>query len=280
MMPQGRLRSPARALCSLLPLLMVCLAGGCRSSELLESELRAREQDVRELRAEVSRLECHNEALQREVAAHQQGSPILPPEVAAQTYTLRRITLGRGTGGRDNDHHPGDEALEVVIEPRDDADHIIKSPGSVTVVALEVSPEGIKTPISSWNIPTEKLRSSWRTSLFGSAYDLVLPWQTPPSCEQVRVVARLQLPDGRLFEVDRDVKIHLMPEAGHRPPPAGLPLPDNVLPVPQKVDPVPGPPLPVPTVGRTSIEQTANWEPLPLDGLLQPGRPMPVASPP
>src|SRR5258708_13808285 len=85
------------------------------------------------------------------------------PEAAAQIYGLKDIALGRGTGGYDDDHQPGDEALQVVLEPRDTDGHTIKAPGTMYVTALEIRPEGTKVPISSWEVPPAKLPKPWKT---------------------------------------------------------------------------------------------------------------------
>src|SRR6516164_5925064 len=83
---------------------------GCRNKDLVEAELRTRDNDVRELRADLAQAELQNEALLRELGALRQGAVSkISPEFAAQTYTLKQITLGRGTGGYDDDHFPGDE---------------------------------------------------------------------------------------------------------------------------------------------------------------------------
>jgi hypothetical protein len=278
MLPSGVERWPGRGtFLVLLPLL--CL-GGCRhgNQELLESELRTRDRNVRELREEVSRLEWHNEALQRELGATYQGGPRLPPEVAAQAYGIRRVTLGRSTGGLDQDHQLGDEALQVVLEPRDGEDHVIKAPGTLSVVALEISPEGLKTPFSSWTVPPEQLRKSWHSGFFTTGYVLALPWQTPPHSTQVRVIARLQTDDGRQFEADRDVRVVLRPEILNEK----MPVPVPVIPsVPEPVTPLPLPrplDMPPPDVGpmlpSTSARvPVAGWQAPPLDGAVQLGRP-------
>src|SRR5262249_30095006 len=130
-----------------------CVLAGCRNNnnELVESELRAQERIVREQREELARLQAHNDALQRDLGTTQQGTAYkLPPELAAQTCALKRIALGRGTCGYDTDGQLGDEAVQVILEPRDGADHTIKAPGTVTVSALEITAEGIKTPNSTW----------------------------------------------------------------------------------------------------------------------------------
>src|SRR5439155_1274661 len=75
-------------------------------------------------------------------------SPI-PPEFASPTFGLKRVTLGRGTGGYDNDNLPGDEALQVVVEPRDGDDHIVKVPASLHVAAIEINTQGLNRPASA-----------------------------------------------------------------------------------------------------------------------------------
>ncbi len=227
-------------------LLLFCglLATGCQSPcDLVESELRAREHDVCDLKAEVSRLHADNDSLQRELqAVRVSGSAKITPELASQTYTLKAITLARQTGGYDSDGLPGDEALQVVLEPRDPDGQAIKAPGSVEVLALEISPEGIKRPLCSWHVDPEQLRRSWRSGLLTTAYFLVLPWKNWPTCERLRVVAQFTLSDGRVFEADKDVTVHLPPTDSHtpvpddlRPPgtPAGPPL--EPLPPPRKL---------------------------------------------
>jgi hypothetical protein len=240
-----------RASFYLLPL-ACSLIFGCRSSsDLVEAELRTRENDVRELRDELYRAECQNDALQREIrAVRQSGSSKISPEQAAQSYTLKQITLGRGTGGYDDDLCPGDEALQVVVEPRDGDGHVIKAPGALHIDALDISPEGIKTPMSSWDLTPDQVRRGWKSGLLSSGYTFVLPWKNWPTSERVRVVARFILSDGRVFEADKDVPIRLTPAAQRKPPAVDLDgpamaIPDPAdptrLPMPRKLDqPKPG----------------------------------------
>jgi hypothetical protein len=242
------------------------LLSGCQhaNQELLEAALRAREQEVRELREELARLNCHNESLQRQLSASWQHPGQASPEQLAAVGTLRRLTLGRATGGYDLDQQLGDEALQVVLEPRDDADHIIKAPGTAFISALEISPEGLKTPFASWTVPPEQLRRSWRQGFFTTGYVLVLPFPAPPHTPQVRVIARLQTDDGRLFEAERDVRLVLRPEAVHEPPSPSLPAPRPVEPA----RPDRGPVLPPPP------EPVGVWQPPSLQGAVRLCRPV------
>jgi hypothetical protein len=253
------------------------LAAGCRTCEPVESELRAREHDVSELRDEVTRLQGVNDSLEHELqAVRQNSSAKISPELAAQTYGVRSITLGRQTGGYDNDDCPGDEALQVVLEPHDPDGHTIKAPGSLEVLALEIAPEGLKKPLSSWLVPPDQLRHSWRSGLLSTAYFVVLPWKNWPTCDKLRVVARFTLADGRVFEADRDVLVHLTAPALRKPfigePPGTTPPePDTPLPLPRKLDQPP----PMPS-GTTPAALWQSQPAAPLAGAVQVLRPIPL----
>jgi hypothetical protein len=213
-----------------LGLLLMSAACGCRSCDCVESELRARENDVRELRAELDRCGVYNQTLQQEVQAlrGQLGVPLHGPPPAA--YPVQVLTLGRQTGGRSNDIVPGDDALQVQVEPRDPDGQVIKAPGQLLILAQEITPEGIKRPLSSWMIPPEVVRKSWVNGLLTTGYLLNLPWKIWPSTEKLRVTAQFQLADGRVFEADRDVMVRLIP-ANQRP--AVVPNPNpNTAPTP------------------------------------------------
>ena len=232
----------------LLPLACcLFLGGGCRNCDLVEAELRSRDSDLRELRDDLARAEAQNEALMRELAGIRQSTDTkISPEFASQTYTLKQIALGRGTGGIAQDDCPGDNALQVVLEPRDGDGHTIKAPGAVHIEAWEISPEGLKTLLSTWDLSPEQLRRTWHSGLLSTGYDITLPWKRWPSFEKLRVVVRFTLVDGRVFEADKDVRIHL-PPAAHRKPiqppdpdsatPSLEPIPE--LPPPQKLEPKP-----------------------------------------
>jgi hypothetical protein len=248
---------------------------GCRNrGELVENELRARDIQYREALEELSRIESHNQALQREIAAIRSGHPITP-EQAAQVFGLKRIILGRGTGGYDNDNLPGDEMLQVVIEPRDASDHTIKTPGTVQIMALEITFQGLKVPIGEWSFGPDELRQSWKQALLGTGYTLRLPWQKLPQSENIRVAARLILPDQRVYEADRDVKVRLMPGRSHPVPAApASPAPQGGAPLPLEACP----PLLVPAqhdpgAGNTP---TSHWQSVPLGDAVQLGPPVPL----
>lgn len=256
-------------------LLLASLAGGCRNCDRVENELRARDVQYREALEEMMRTEAVNEDLRRENEALRAGGK-LTPEQAAQTFGVKKIVLGRGTSGVDNDRVPGDEALQVWVEPRDASDHTIKAPGTIQLAVLEVNPQGGKQLLSTWDFTPDQVKLAWKQGLLSIGYMLEVKWKTPPRVETIRVVARFTLPDGRWFEADKDIKVRLMPGAASRPEaPPGL----------QSEGPAFRPTLEAVSVqptGKWSAapnSQSPTWQREPLQDAVGLQRPMPVAVP-
>lgn len=246
----------------------IILTSGCRSrSDLVEAELRGREREVQQLRAELQRSELLNHALESELR-HRQGAvlPFPPPggeiidrPIVMMGNTVQRIELGRGTGGVDEDKWPGDEALTVVVTPRDGDGSAIKAPGYLVVKVFEVSSEGLKVPLGKWEVASADLQKTWRSGVFATGYFVKLPWRNWPSSERLRVVAQFAtLPDNRWFEADKDVTIKLMPGA---PRQGSAPLPAGSVPVgPPVLSPGPAEGLPPPVDGP-KFPTMSNWTP-------------------
>jgi len=276
--------------------------GGRARQEIIETELHARDVQLRSLVSELGKSELRADALRHEVSALRKGAKI-SPEQAGAVFGLRRINLGRTTGGIDDDALVGDEALAVFVEPRDSDDHIIKVPGArLHLLVLEINFQGLKVPLCSWDFSAEQLRQSWKEGLLSTGYYLKLPWKVFPHTENLRIVARLILPDDRLFEADKDIRVRLVPgkslpgpevfpekevAPGFVPPvvPPPEPLPGMV---PETGPPpalMPGPILPPPasqmetparwqSSDRTrSTVEPARWEPASLRGAVRLGRP-------
>src|SRR5579871_1460438 len=121
-------------------LALVVAVSGCRSCDRVESELRARENDVLTLRGELDRCGVYNQALQQENHSlrGQLGIPPDGPPVAA--YPVQSVVLGRQTGGRNNnDIYQGDDALQVQIQPMDPEGQAIKAPGQLLINVQEIT---------------------------------------------------------------------------------------------------------------------------------------------
>lgn len=262
-------------------LAVLLAAAGCRNnrSELVEAELRTRDRELREMKGELWQAEAVNQALENTLRAQQCTQPVLRPN-SGFTTQIKDVQLARGTGGIDEDRIPGDEGIQVVLVPRDQDDSPVKAPGTLRVTAIEISPEGLKSPLSSWEVSALQLRRSWRSGLISTGYFVSFPWQKLPTTEKLRIVAQFQPLDGGVYEAEKDVTIKLLAEAmrGQLPPtgPAGLgpPLPappSGPLAPPVPIDTLPTGPVPRPTQPSEPLPPPAKgpaeskrWQPISL----------------
>jgi hypothetical protein len=205
---------------------LACLLFGCRSNNTgkIETELRSKTELYREALEEQRRIEAQNLHLRQELDAARKKGPDTPSPSG-----VKRITLGRETRGIDQDDKPGDEWFQVVLEPRDSEDLVFKAPGTMQIWVLEITPQGTKTPLSTWEIGPDKMEGGWKTGLLSTGYTIVQPWKIQPIYENVRFVVRFTTLDGRSFEADRDIKVKVVPGALKRRPESLLP-PDGVPP--------------------------------------------------
>ena len=157
-------------------LLCLLTACGCRSNanariDVLEAELRARDNQIAILRGELEQARIVNQAIEQEL--HVTPLPH-PPEISGRPLAplavgpLKELEIGRGTGGVDRDGILGDESLLVVVVPRDTDGSEIKAAGSLLVSAYEVTPQGLKLPLSTWQLSQLDLRKSWKSGLFST----------------------------------------------------------------------------------------------------------------
>ena len=221
-----------RLLCASVPLWLIFLiaSSGCKSlvgkqpkSDLVEAELRTRERELLEARAELQQLRLLTDVYGRQ-------GPYCPPDgvphhAGSSPFTIRDFQLGNGTGGRDDDGLPGDEGLQVVMVPKDEEGTAVKVPGRATVTAFEIAKEGIKTPIGKWEVSADQLKKTWKSGLLGGGYTVPLQWDRAPTTTRIRVVVRFTLSDGREYEADRDANVTPLPGMIPRTPAFGDELP-------------------------------------------------------
>jgi hypothetical protein len=206
-------------------LLLGCLSSKARQSqELLEADLRSQERHIQELKEELDRKEGVIHGLDYEVERMQQSAAGVKPAPGEPQASgaIKDIALGRLTGGfQQNPKIRFDDAMQIILEPRDSDGSTIKAPGSVHVDLFEITPQGLKAPLSSWDITQRELRRMWDQPLIGgSGYRIVLPFRAIPTTEKLRVIVRFLTLDGKLFEAERDFSIKL-PVGSPRP---GLPI--------------------------------------------------------
>ena len=93
-----------------------------------------------ELREEVDRCGVYNQTLQQEVHALRGQLGVPPDGQPPAAYPVQYAgAWARQTGGRSNDVCPGDDALQVQVEPRDPEGQAIKAPGQLLIQAQEIT---------------------------------------------------------------------------------------------------------------------------------------------
>lgn len=239
------------------------------------------QQDLDNSRATTASLAAENRSLR--------GLPFMPSSQNAKA-AIKQIEFGRGTGGVDEDRNNNDELLQVVLEPKDTDGHTVKAPGTLHLQAYEITPEGFKQPLSSWDISAEDLRKSYKSGLFQSGHIIVVPWKAIPTTEKLRLTAQLRLESGQAFEVEKEVKVRLaagtQPRGSgvipfipnvHQTPIGEIPLSTNPTILPAPVAPgrsqpstppasvvPPGATLPAPTPGIPGVSQSETIVPKPI----------------
>jgi hypothetical protein len=220
---------------------------GCRSprSDLVEAELRTKDRQLRESQEELLFQRSMNQALENTLRERQCVQPT-PAIRSGYGPSIKDVQLGRGTGALDDDRRPGGDGILVVLVPRDVDTSPVKVAGALKVAAFEVTPEGLKAPLSTWDVPTTDLRKSWRTGLLSSGYHVSLPWQRFPTTEKVRIIATFLPLEGGIYEAEKDVMIRLASEPRSCPPSELLP------PTPAPGTPLLPPPtaIPLPPMGN------------------------------
>lgn len=213
---------------------LLLLMTGCSSltrqrqeQDLVEADLRSQERHIQELKEQLERKEGAIHGLDLEVERLQQSAIKNQPAGEPQAPgVIKEITLGRLTGGyRNNPRSLYDDSVQFLIEPKDADGHSIKMPGSVHIELFEYPPNGVKVPLSAWDISARELRRSWDQPLFGGpAYRILVPFKALPANERMRVLVRFTTLDGKLFEAEKDFSIRL-PGPGSAPIVPMAPMP-------------------------------------------------------
>ena len=246
--PAGPGRRRAVALAPALALLLLPSCKPNQRYDLLEAELRTTNRELAEARAALEHARAVNRAYNppglvvanTHLPAADGGSPGGVPAAGIQ---VTDITLARGTGAADDG-----TGFVVNVVPRDADGSAVKVPATLKVAAWQVSPQGLKTPIGTWELPPDKLRRAWTAGLLTTGYSATLPWQTTPGTGRVRVAVRLTTADGRAFEADREftvtptdatpfvpstAAVNPVPAVGPLPPVQGRPVEELPPPTPE-----------------------------------------------
>ncbi len=218
---------------------------GCQKQQLqrdiLESNMRQHERALQDANVELDNSRATTASLAAENRSFR-GLSFLP-SLHHSKAAIKHLEFGRGTGGVDEDRANGDEMLQVVVEAKDTDGHTVKAPGTLHLQVYEITAEGFKQPLSSWDISAEELRKSYKSGLFQSGHILVLPWKVFPNTQKIRLSAQLRLESGQAFEAEKDLTIRLA--AGSITNPPMISVPGGYAPTLPSYSPVPLGGLPI-----------------------------------
>ena len=119
----------------------------------------------------------------------------------------------RLTGGLDRDGQDGDEGILVVVEPRNAAGHLVKSPGTVSVVLMDPAQEGEGARVARWDFAADEVPNHFMNTVFSRGLQFELPWpSTLPKNRELQLFVRFTTPDGK--KLTTDTKIDVRPPSG------------------------------------------------------------------
>ncbi|HEV7279100.1 MAG TPA: hypothetical protein VGN57_02705 [Pirellulaceae bacterium] len=139
------------------------------------------------------------EPLSGEIEQQSYEEPVDVPTEARVTHIVLNPRL---TGGLDFNGAPGDDGLNVVVEPRNQDDVFVPLAGQMSLVLLDPRQEGDAARVARWDLPPDEVRRRIKTDeATAPGIHLKLPWNAlPPSHEDLLLFVRYQTPDGRQVE--------------------------------------------------------------------------------
>lgn len=197
------------ALLALVPI--GCAARG--NVEMLESELRRQEQTQQELAEELksARAElrvARTDADNLRAQLSQRGQTSLVSEQADVLYKAEAIRFNTMlTSGANRDGQPGDDGLNILLQPVDAQGDLVKLAGAIELDLLDLNRDGESQRIGRWQFTAEEVRDRWHRGFLSAGYLFQLDWQTVPVSSELTLHARLASPDGRTFSATTQVKV-------------------------------------------------------------------------
>lgn len=206
------------------------------------------------------------------------GADQLSVEIEQQSYeeavdvpTEARVTHivlnPRLTGGLDFNGAPGDDGLNVVIEPRNQDDVFVPLAGKVSLVLLDPRLEGEVARVARWDLPPDEVQRRIKTDEeTAPGIHLKLPWNAlPPSHEDLLLFVRYETLDGRQVEAQAALTLAVSDRSSTRWTPrspesvSGGTSPRNAVPPNLSAADRPRP-ASIPTVADLRrTEPDANW---------------------
>lgn len=145
------------------------------------------------------------------------------------------------TGGSDQDGSPGDEALSVLIEPRNAADAFVPQAGAVSVVVLDPAKTGESARVARWDFDLAATQQKVQSASATPGIRLEMPWPAgPPQSNKLQLYVRYETADGRKLQADREIFVALPGEVSRSWTPRSNKEPSTVAAAPPITQPTTG----------------------------------------
>ncbi|MFO0905300.1 MAG: hypothetical protein U0939_19995 [Pirellulales bacterium] len=134
-----------------------------------------------------------------------------PPEVIEPESPVASVKLlAEPTGGVDLDDKPGDDGVTVAFQLRDERGRLVRLPGPVSVVVLDLAQKGPAARVARWDLDAEQVARLLPDGPSEEGLVLHMAWPgDPPKREQLQLHIRYITPEGRKLEDHRDIAIRL-----------------------------------------------------------------------
>ena len=138
-----------------------------------------------------------------------------PPPVDQRVVA---ITLDpAGTGAMDLDGSAGDDALSVLIKPRNELEQYVAKPGRVNIVLLDPAAGGEAARVAQWEFDAQATDRMLSTGRFVRGIHVRVPLpDLSPDTDRLHLFVRYTDDDGRSVEADRIIEVRAVPGAPHR----------------------------------------------------------------
>jgi hypothetical protein len=150
----------------------------------------------------------------------------VPFNPAGDSRRVASIAIDRIlTGGINSGDRTGDQALLVVVEPRDRSGRTVDAPAEISVVALDpaiVDSHGKVARVGRWDFTAAETAALFRRTDSSRAVHLAMAWPAdPPKHGKLHLFVRYTTADGRRMEADSPIEVALagQRQAGWAPAP-------------------------------------------------------------
>lgn len=192
---------------------------GCKHQQVVEAELRYQNRRVRELEQKLCQKNAEVQTLQTMAAGCETSPDGLKdtPDTIYRRESMSRVGLGLTTGPRDLDKNGCDDAVQYSIVCYDYDGDTFKCPGSAELELVAIQESGVPITVGTWQIAPDRLRETWRSSVLGSGYQIVMPVADLQQSKKWQAIVKFSTLDGRVFQASKDFALS-KPRAGLKPP--------------------------------------------------------------